>query len=111
MSEPRFYYKAVLKSDGSGRVTTVLAYQAGNDGRLRAVKWSAPEKIWAYAPAIVSAYLYDPKYQERAQSVDRPTAERISRESLSSELPGEEDLEQMCDEGQRMGREFGPPVD
>jgi hypothetical protein len=110
MSEPRFYYKAVLRSDGSGQVTTVLAYDELDDGRLRAVKWNAPEQAWGYAPAIVSAYLYDPEYQEKAQSIDRPTAERISRESLGSDLPSEEALAEMCDEGQRMGWEFGPPL-
>lgn len=111
MSEPRFYYKAVLRSDGSGRVTTVLAYEELDDGRLRAVKWSAPERVWVYAPAIVSAYMYDPEYQERAESIDRSTAERIALESLSSELPSEEVLAEMFDEGQRMGREFGPPLE
>jgi hypothetical protein len=79
-----------------------------DDGQLRAIKWNAPDQIWEYAPAIVSAYLYDPEYQERTQSIDRQTAERVSRESLSSELPGEETLAEMGDEGQRMGWDFRP---
>jgi len=109
MIDPRFYYKAVLHTDGSGRVTTGMAYQTLKDGRLRAVKWSAPRGAWEYAPAIVSPYLYDPEYQERAEQIDRSTAERLSREFLQSELPDERILTEMFDEGQRMGWEFGPP--
>jgi hypothetical protein len=108
MNDPRIYYKAVLHSDGSGRVTTVLAYQPLKDGRLRAVKWSVPRQAWEYAPAIVSPYLYDPEYQEYAEPIDRPTAERLSHE-LQSELPDEQVLTEMFDEGQRMGWNFGPP--
>lgn len=111
MSDPTFYYKAVLHTDGSGRVTTILAYQPLKDGRLRAVKWSAPRRTWEYAPAIVSPYLYDPEYQERAEQIDRATAERLSSEFLKSELPSERTLTVMFDEGQRMGWDFGPPLE
>jgi hypothetical protein len=109
MNDPAFYYKAVLHTEEHGRVTTVLAYQPLEEGRLRAVKWSAVRQAWEYAPAIVSPYLYDPEYQEFAEPIDRPTAERLSREFLQSELPNERVLTEMFDEGEAMGWDFGPP--
>jgi hypothetical protein len=109
MSTRKFYYKAVLKSEDSERVTTILAYQRGDSGRLRGVKWSAVRRRWEYAPAIVSPYLFDPEYQELAEQIDRTTAERLAREVLQSELPDEAALTAMFDEGEENGWDFGPP--
>lgn len=109
MKDPKFYYGAVRRPDGSGQVVSVLAYQQLLSGRLRAVKWSVPDQEWIYAPAIVSGFLFDPEYQDLADDVDRPTAERLAREVLGSELPDEQVLTAMFDEGQAMGWDFGPP--
>jgi hypothetical protein len=46
---------------------------------------------------------------DRATGVDRATAERIARETLDTELPSEETLSAMCEEGDRMGWSLGPP--
>jgi hypothetical protein len=109
MSSRKTYYKAVLASEDPDRVTTILAYQRGDSGRLRGVKWSAVRRRWEYAPATVSPYLFDPEYQELAEQIDRPTAERLAREVLLSELPGEAALIEMFDDGEENGWEFGPP--
>jgi hypothetical protein len=57
----------------------------------------------------VTRLLFDDMEQERTRNVDRATAEQIARDSLQTELPSEPALQEMIDEGKRMGWEFGPP--
>lgn len=109
IDRPPFYYTALLKADESGVESSVLAYQTVGGGTLRAVMWSGRRKMWMYAPAIVGAYLYDDDYSDRTRLIDRAEAERIARDVLRVELPSEEVLMGMCDEGQRMGWRTGPP--
>jgi hypothetical protein len=90
-------------------VTSLIAYEAQNHQSLRAVMWSVPRKAWIYAPAIAATFLFDPSYQERIRPLDRVEAERVARETLPSELPTDQTLLRMLDEGQRMGWDFGPP--
>ena len=54
--------------------TAVFRVSALRQWAMRGVKWSAGRRRWEYAPAIVSPYLFDPEYQERAEQIDRPTA-------------------------------------
>jgi hypothetical protein len=109
MTLPAFGYNQLLMSDQSGRVASVFAYQSPPGQGLRAVMWSGRRKAWIYAPAIVAQYLFDDDFQDRTQEIDRPTAEQISREVLSTELPSETTLTEMCEEGERMGWRVGPP--
>ncbi len=103
------YYTALTAADESGRVTSVLAYQTIDRRLLRAVMWSGRRQTWIYAPRIVANYLYDLEFQDRTKSIDRTTAEHLARETLQTELPTEDVLLAMCDEGQRMNWVLGPP--
>jgi hypothetical protein len=104
-----FGYQAILKSDMSGTVTSLIAYEVQNYRALRAVMWSVPRKAWIYAPAMAATFLFDPDYQERLRPLDRAEAEHVARETLRSVLPTEQTLLEMLDEGQKMGWDFGPP--
>jgi len=109
MTGTEFGYQAVLKSDMSGTVTSIIAYEVEMMGPLQAVLWSVPRRAWIYAPDIAATFLFDPSYQERIRPLDRAAAERVAQETLQSELPMEQTLLEMFEEGQRMGWEFGPP--
>jgi len=104
-----FSYRAVLKSDGSGRVTSLIAYQVLDDRPLRAVIWDAQHREWVSAPELAAPLLYDERNGDRVQIIDRAEAETIARQSLSTELPDTEALAAISDEGERMSWDFGPP--
>ncbi|MCO8275282.1 hypothetical protein M1L60_32340 [Actinoplanes sp. TRM 88003] len=103
-----FSYKAILRSDDRSTITSLVAYQPGEQ-TLRAVLWSVPRHQWIYAPNLVASVLYDDEEQDRGRPVDRPTAEQISRDVLRTELPSEAVLSEMSDEGERNGWNYGPP--
>jgi hypothetical protein len=103
-----FAYKAILRSDDRSTITSLVAYQPGNQA-LRAVLWSVPRRQWIYAPDLAAPILYDDQQLDRGQPVDRQTAERISRDVLRTELPSEADLTEISDEGERNGWNYGPP--
>jgi hypothetical protein len=104
-----FGYQAILRSDLSGTITSLVAYQVLLDNPFQAVIWSVPRRAWISAPGLAVPILYDDKYQERREQVSRPAAEQIAVERLHTELPIEETLRAMCEEGERMGWTFGPP--
>lgn len=81
----------------------------GEDEPLRAVMWSHEHRMWVYAPALAAVRLFDDRFQELFERIDRPAAERIALERLGSQLPEEEFLRQICREGQQRGHEWGPP--
>jgi hypothetical protein len=109
MTKAEFDYRAILKSDESGRVTSMVAHLVQVTGPLQAVLWSVPRKAWIYAPGLASRFIYDDLMQDRVQTLDRPEAERIAQQVLQTELPSEELLLKTCEEGERMGWAFGPP--
>jgi hypothetical protein len=109
MADTEFGYRAILKSDMSGSVTSLIAYEVQSAKTLRAVMWSVPRKAWIYAPHQAGTFLRDPNYQDRTRPVDRTEAETIAQQALESTLPTEPTLLAMYDEGERMGWDFGPP--
>ncbi|MFI5936144.1 hypothetical protein [Actinoplanes sp. NPDC051494] len=109
MTDSAFDYQVVLKSDLSGAVSSLIAYQVRPDSPFRAVIWSVPRHSWVYAPALAVSFLYDDKYRDRIQPVDRHVAEQAALLALRSELPNEAVLLEMCAEGERMGWDYGPP--
>ena len=109
MSPTRFGYKTVVTTDDSGRVGSLIAYRLADDRSLQAVMWAADRKTWIYAPGIAVQFIYDPELMQRAKEVDRQQAESTAHETLLTDLPTEPKLAAMCDEGARMGWEFGPP--
>jgi hypothetical protein len=109
MTDQEFAYRAVLDPEMSHQVSSLIAYQELNDNPLRAVIWNLRREAWTYSPEPAARFLYDDRYFDETKEVDRPTAERLAREVLHTELPSEETLQAMCDEGQRMGWTYGPP--
>ena len=111
MTDLGFGYQALLKADDSGTVTSVIAYRAPATAPLEAVLWSAPRRERIYGPGVVVRYLYDHKHHDRTRPIDRAEAERLAREVLGTELPTPSRLEDLVKEGQRMGWDFGPPME
>jgi hypothetical protein len=108
MTDAEFGYQAVLDME-SDTVTSLIAYEVQMRGPLQAVLWSVPRKAWIYNPSVAATFLFDPNYQERIRPLDRAKAEQVAREVLQSELPKEQTILEMFEEGERMGWEFGPP--
>ena len=104
-----FSYKAVLGSDGSAQVVSLIASQAPPDRPLRAVVWSARREGWIFAPAPAARMLYDDRNFDRTQDIDRTEAEKIALTVFRTPLPDEDTLERMCDEGAAAGWRYGPP--
>lgn len=104
-----FEYTEVMKSDMSGVVTSIIARQELEDRPLRAVIWSVRHRAWISAPGTAAGLLYDDSNFERTRNVDRAAAERTAREVLHAELPSEDELTSIAEEGERMGWDFGPP--
>src|SRR4051812_7222570 len=104
MTGTEFGYQAVLESE-SDTVTSLIAYEVEMRGPLQAVLWSVPREAWIYNPDVAATFLFDPSYQERIRPLDRAEAERIAREALRTELPTEQTLLEMFEEGERRGWE------
>ena len=71
--------------------------------------WHAARKEWIYAPAIAAGLLFDDAYAQETIPVDRTTAEAMANEHLPSSLPTVETLQELVNEGIRMGWDYGPP--
>jgi hypothetical protein len=104
-----FGYHVVQKSRKDPEPSSVIASWIRADKPLWAVMWSVPRAAWIYAPGIAAGLMYDDQYQEEVHPVDRATAERIAQEALGSELPSEEQLIQLMEEGASSGQTWGPP--
>jgi hypothetical protein len=109
MTDQKFDYTEVLRSDMSGVVATIIARQELDDRPLRAVLWSARHSAWISAPETAAGLLYDDRNFERMRNLDRAAAERTAREALLADLPSEDELTSIAEEGERMGWDFGPP--
>ena len=107
--KPDFGYLAVLKSDMSGETTSIIAHQTADDGPLQAVLWSVSRRRWIYAPALAVRFLYDDQYRDRSKRVSRQEAESIAEHNLGVLLPSESQFRELCEEGSRLGWDFGPP--
>jgi hypothetical protein len=99
MTVEGFSYHAMLKAPATPP-SGLIAVRAWS-GPLQAVVWHVPKRRWIFAPAIAAPRIFDDQYADRNRSVDRPTAERIAREYLGTELPTEEHLHRICEEGAR----------
>lgn len=109
MSSPRIDYQAFLKETGSTEVTSLVAYSETRSQPLRGIVWDVARKEWIYAPGLIVGLLHDDEYADEQMTVDRATAERLAREFLGTELPSEETILAMYEEGARNGWTYGPP--
>jgi hypothetical protein len=108
MPDSTFGYQAVSTPEALDQVTSLIAFEIGQ-GPLRAVIWDNPRKVWMYAPAPAARFLYDDRYFDRTKELGRRDAEQVAQQVLGVELPSEATLLSMCDEGERMGWDYGPP--
>jgi hypothetical protein len=108
VTKDNFAYELVL-ADDQGTITSIIAYKELPGVGLRGVLWSVPDQKWISAPAVVSDLLYDESDPVPTRSADRTTAERLAHEILRTELPSEQALTELYEEGERMGWRFGPP--
>lgn len=102
-----FAYHVVLSTEDSQPASLIASWmEAGQP--LQAILWSAADLTWIYAPAIAARRLNDHEYQDTVEPVSRETAEQIAIEALGTELPDEETLHRMCQEGRATGLIWGP---
>ena len=103
-----FAYHVVSAAADDPQPVSVIAAWSETGQPLQAVLWSFPDQAWIYAPAVAAQRLYDDQYQETVRPVDREAAEEIARTELSTELPDEKMLVQMCQDGKATGLIWGP---
>jgi hypothetical protein len=111
MKQQKLYYKALLRSDDSEEVTSLIAYRVTLDRPLQAVLWSIRRREWIYAPAVAAQFLFDDMRIDQTRQVSRTTAEQLASDVLQTTLPSEETLQEMNEEGARKGWRFGPPLE
>ena len=109
MSSPQVSYRAILKAKDSEEITSLIAYSVRAQEPLKAVGWHAAREMWMYAPGLAAGPLFDDLYPNESIDVDRPTAERLARTYLHTELPSLETILEMYEEGQEKGWTYGPP--
>jgi hypothetical protein len=107
MNSSDIAYQALMLETGSPAVTSLMAFT--DKESFQAVMWHATRHEWIYAPGIAVGLLYDDEYADEQITVDRPTAERLAREHLQTELPSVETILAMYEEGARNGWTYGPP--
>lgn len=77
---------------------------------LRAVIWDSPRQAWTYDPTTAETLMFDDHFQEEVRPISRTEAEQIAREHLGTELPSEEEIRRICEEGAKQGRNSGQPA-
>jgi hypothetical protein len=103
-----FAYHVVTAAEDDPDPVSVIASWSERGQPLQAVLWSFPDRAWIYAPAVAAQRLHDYQYQETIQPVDRKAAEEIARTVLGTNLPDEQTLVQMCQDGKATGLIWGP---
>jgi hypothetical protein len=102
-----FAYYVVLAKNHPQPASLIVSW-IETDQPLQAILWNATDLAWIYAPAIAARRLNDHEYQDTVEPVSREAAEQIAATALSTELPDEETLLQMCQEGKATGLIWGP---
>jgi hypothetical protein len=92
-----FYYHAVFQTHLE-EAPAGLIVEESVGGPLRAVIWNHRLKAWTFNPTAAARFLRHDDYEDRRQRVDRTRAEEIAR-NLGTELPSEEELHRICEEG------------
>jgi hypothetical protein len=109
MSERFTYYVLYRRRDRTAAVGLLAEGRADPALPRRVVAWDHVEEDWTEAQASLGAILMNPDYEDRVEIVDRSTAERVARESLGSELPSEERMQEIGDRAaEEYARKWGP---
>ncbi|NMO54430.1 hypothetical protein HH310_25005 [Actinoplanes sp. TBRC 11911] len=110
MTREHFDYTQVLRSAEDDHAGNVIASIEAVDRPLQAVLWSVRHDAWIYAPSVAARILYNDEQFDRLRDIDRQTAERVARDDLHTDLPAEDVLVQIIEDGERSGMTYGPPV-
>jgi hypothetical protein len=94
-----FSYRAVYQTEHRRPPPVGLIIRESSTGPDRLVIWSHRDQGWRFRPEMAARYLYDDQMNDQVELVDRTTAERIARENLGAELPSEEELHRINEEG------------
>jgi len=100
MSQTTFFYRAIFRTEEQVAPPGGLICSELTNGPPRTVLWDRTRREWVFNREVGAMFLYDPETQDRAMLVSRDEAERIAREQLRTELPSEEELHQICEEGE-----------
>lgn len=92
-----FHYRALFRTSPEEPPVGLMVVESST-GPLRAVMWNHRSNAWTFSPKTLARILYGDEYEERRQIVDRSRAEEIAR-TLGTELPSEEELHRICEEG------------
>jgi hypothetical protein len=108
MTNDTFDYHVLFKKGTARQPGGLIASWEASHQPLRAVVWSPEDTMWVFAPGPAALRLYDDRFQDTFETIDRQTAEQIALEHLGSPLPDEETLRQICLDGERDGTIWGP---
>ncbi len=100
MSQIEFHYYAIYRTEERTPPAVGLICSEDTSGPPRTVLWSHPRREWRFNRDVGASYLYDDEIQPRRGPVSRAEAERIAREVFATELPSEEELHRICEEGE-----------
>jgi hypothetical protein len=96
MPPPFTYYALYRREDRTDPPAGLLAEGRAAPGLpLVTIGWSHRHKAWTEAAQLLAQVTVSLDWIDRFEIVDRPTAERIARESLGVELPTEEEMQRI----------------
>ena len=98
-----FGYYALFETNSNEPPVGLIVLERST-GPLRAVLWNHLANAWTFSPDLAAPILYDDRNWDRRERVDRSTAEEIAL-SLGTELPSEEELHRICEEGEQRARQ------
>jgi hypothetical protein len=110
VTQSGFDYTQVLLAADDDHAGNVIASIEAPDRPLQAVLWSSRHGAWIYAPGPAARILYDDQQFDHLRDIDRQTAERIAHDDLHADLPAEDALLRIIEDGERSGLTYGPPL-
>lgn len=109
MTRAQFDYTQVFRSADDDHAGNVIASIEAADRPLQAVLWSTRHGAWIYAPGPAARILYDDEQFDQLRDIDRQTAEQVAHDDLHADLPAEDVLLRIIEDGERSGMTYGPP--
>ncbi len=100
MNHIRYHYYAIFRTAEKISPPGGLICSEMTNGPVRTVLWDHVDQRWTFDGDVGARFLYDDEKQERLANVSRAEAERIARENFGTELPDEEELHRICEEGE-----------
>ncbi len=93
-------YYAIFRTEERLPPPVGLMCSEDTGGFARTVLWNHVSREWMFNGDGGARYLSDDELQPRRAPISRAEAERIAREKFGTELPDEEELHRICEEGE-----------